>query len=200
MASSDTLLIWHARDAQLYTHPTYSPSNVVRNLHPLIEFTDSRAVFGHNVAFFEGIMPRHYSGGPLILRLMWIAKVETAGNVYWGVHFERQDPSKDADDNNTYGGVGWLAPCGWLVYTDVYFAMATLPAGLSPGEHLRLTLVRNRQHELDTMASPAQVLSVTVREPNAAVELESQFSAQFPIDPIRVSALRPVPLLPQDAG
>jgi hypothetical protein len=50
------------------------------------------------------------------------------------------------------------------------------------------------------MASPAQVLSVTVREPNAAVELESQFSAQFPIDPIRVSALRPVPLLPQDAG
>jgi len=155
------------------------------------------------------MMPRHYSGGPLIVRIMWIAKTESPGNVFWAAQFERQDATKDIDDSNFYVAVGWLGPCGNLVYTDIYFQTAWLPAGMAAGEHLRLNVSRYRHDTVnDTLNVPVQVLAVTVREANPTVELEAQFDKQFPLPALRVvevdgppvAAPVPPPGLSQDAS
>jgi len=174
----------------LYPHSVHSPRFVTRNQHHMmVEFSDDRSVSGHRLVFLSAMMPRHYSGGPLIVRIMWMAKTESPGNMYWAGYFERHDATKDMDDYNFYGGVGWVGPCGNLVYTDLYYSLATLPAGMLPGEHLRMYLNRFRQDTVnDTLNVPAQLLAVTVREANPTVEREDQFDRQFPL-----AALQKIP-------
>ena len=94
MASGDTLIIFTA----LHNEPPASNYATLdlRNQHPILNFDDTTS----ESAVFTGIMPSHYAGGGVEVKIHWSA-VATSGDVDWDAAFERigdQQLDVDADD------------------------------------------------------------------------------------------------------
>jgi hypothetical protein len=81
MASGNTLLTFDPRDASL---PAANLATFdVRNNHPVLDFALN------DVAYFEGIMPRHYAGGGVTIHLHFAMSSASSGTIRLQTDFER---------------------------------------------------------------------------------------------------------------
>ena len=93
MASGDTLVVFNALGAE---QPSSSyATHDVRNARPCLDFDAA----SDESAVFTGVLPRHYDGGGITVRLCWASAGDaTSGNCIWNSAFERIiDDTTDAD-------------------------------------------------------------------------------------------------------
>jgi hypothetical protein len=163
MASGNTLLSFSATanhpPASAYATPD------TRNSHPVLDFdagTDESAIFG-------SVLPRHYAGGGITVRLGWAASSATSGDVVWNVAIERIDDEGldiDADGFAAAQAATATAPgtSGEVQYTDITFTDGAQMDSLAAGESFRLKITRDADNGSDTMAGDAELLTVEIRE------------------------------------
>jgi hypothetical protein len=118
---------------------------------------------------FEGVLPRHYAGGGLTLRLFWGASTATSGNVKWNAQVERQEDEGtdlDADSFATAQTATAAAPgtSGALQYTDIAFTSGAQMDSLAAGEAFRLRVTRDAADAADTMLGDAELYRLELRE------------------------------------
>ena len=162
MATGDTLLEFFPRS---FEPPASNPATpAARNAHPLLEFDDSTG----ESAVWTGVLPRHYRGGGLTVRIHYAMKTAVAGTTDWDMAFERigeaqQDIDSDgfaaaqsADDNTV------PATCGHVGVAEITFADGDEIDNILAGELFRTKLTRDAAS--DDAAGDAQVLAVEIKE------------------------------------
>lgn len=169
MASGNTLIIFTPTG---YEPPATSYATFdVRNGHPVLDF-DAAA---DESALWSGVMPRHYAGGGVTVRLVWAATSATSGDCRWGVAFERlADADTQADDldtdsfatANTAGATAPGTSAGRLQYTDIAFANGSEMDSIAVGEAFRIKVYRDADGTsgTDDMAGDAELLVVEIKE------------------------------------
>ena len=162
MASGDTLDRFSPRTFEPAASNPATPAG--RNAHPVLEFDDTAG----ESAVWTSIMPRHYRGGGLTVRVHFAMKTATSGTVDWDVCFERigegqQDIDEDgfaaaqsADDNTV------PATCGHVAVAEITLSDGAQIDGILAGELFRTKLTRDAAS--DDAAGDAQVLAVEVKE------------------------------------
>lgn len=165
MASGDTLLIFGATDNQ---PPASAYATLdTRNGHPVLDFdgaTDEEAVFG-------AVLPRHYAGGGLTVRVFAMATSATSGTMRWQAAIERHQASTDdldADSFAAFQSAGVSAPgtSGHVVTADIAFTSGAQMDSLAAGESFRLKIRRDADGTsgTDDIATDCELLRVEVRE------------------------------------
>lgn len=165
MASGNTLIAFGALDNE---PPTSNYATLdTRNAQPCLDFdpsTDESAVF-------SGVLPRHYAGGGLTVRIYWAATSATSGTCRWNAAIERQDASGqdlDSDSFATAQAAGGSAPgtSGALLYTEITFTSGAQMDSLAAGERFRLKITRDADGTggTDDMTGDAEVFAVEVKE------------------------------------
>jgi hypothetical protein len=131
--------------------------------HCMAAFDDGLAQW----SYFNVVMPRFYSGGPLAIRLAWTSAQEMAPKaVVWAVFLERL-VGIDLDADYITGTYGYAAAyaAGWHPHTVVFSdAFPASPPGLWHGERFRVAVARDGAHAYDTMLGEAHLHSVEIRE------------------------------------
>jgi hypothetical protein len=138
-----------------------------RNAQPCLDFdagTDESAVF-------SGVLPRHYAGGGLTVRLFWAATSATSGTCQWAVAIERAaDEGQDLDSDGFAAAqqAGGSAPAtsGMLQYTDIDFDDGSEMDSLAAGERFRLKVTRDADgtNGTDDMTGDAELFAVEIIE------------------------------------
>lgn len=82
MASGNTLVQWDPRGAFFPT--TNFPQLSTRNTHPILKFDTTT----QETAFFQAVMPKHYSAGNIVVKVVWSAATATSGTIGWDATFE----------------------------------------------------------------------------------------------------------------
>jgi hypothetical protein len=136
-----------------------------RNSHLVIEYDDTTA----QSALFGSILPRNYSGNGITVTIVWMAKTAVAGNVMWGVSFERHQSGVtdlNADSFAAERTAVGAAPgtTGFPQYTAIAFTDGAQINSIAAGESYRLKLRRVAADGADTMVGNAEALRVEVRE------------------------------------
>jgi hypothetical protein len=163
MASGDTLLIFTA----LHNEPPASnPATLdLRNAHPCLDFdgsTDEEAVF-------RGIMPQHYAGGGVTVKLHIRYTSATSGNGYFQAAFENCDgldidadsfaafQGADADPNGTSG----ISTICSIAFTD-----GAQMDSVGVGDEFRLKIHRDADGSAgtDDVTTDAELYAVEIRE------------------------------------
>lgn len=139
----------------------------LRNLHPVLDFdgsTDEEAVF-------SGVLPRHYAGGGLTVRVFAAFTSATTGSCRWQGAIERIDASSldiDADSFTSFQSVGVSAPgtSGQVITGDIAFTSGANMDSLAAGEAFRLKIRRDADGTsgTDDIATDAELLAVEIRE------------------------------------
>jgi hypothetical protein len=94
MASGDTLLVWDATAAKTPSSNFATPDT--RNNHAVDDFDDTN----DETVYFEGVMPRNYSGGGVTAYLHYAMTSATSGKVRLEGAFERiGDGQQDIDSD-----------------------------------------------------------------------------------------------------
>jgi len=162
MASGDTLITFFPRSFEPPASNAATPA--VRNAHPVLEFDDAAG----ESAVWTGIMPRHYRGSGLTVRVHFAMKTAITGTVDWDVAFERigegqQDIDEDgfaaaqsADDNMVPG------TCGHVGVAEIAFTDGAQMDDIAAGDLFRMKLTRDAAS--DDAAGDAEVLAVEVKE------------------------------------
>lgn len=165
MAAGDTLRSWEAIEAR---SPAANAATLdERNIFLVLDFdatTDETAYFG-------GVMPRHYSGGAVVVTLVWAPTSATSGTARWEAAFERHDDGVfdlDVDSFAATQSAGGTAPgtsAGRVRYTSITFSAAQID-GLVAGESFRLLVRRDADGTTgtDDMAGDAELVRVEMRE------------------------------------
>ena len=162
MASGDTLAVFTPQHNQ---PPSSGFATLdIRNDHPVLDFDAAAS----EDAIFGGVLPRHYGGGGIKARVVWMASSATTLEARWEGSFERHQDDAfdlDADGFATEQIVEPTAPSasGEVSYDDITFTNAQID-GLLVGESFRFRLRRNGGHANDDMAGDAELLRVELRE------------------------------------
>jgi hypothetical protein len=165
MASGNTLISFGPLDNE---PPSSNYATIdTRNLQPCLDFdasTDESAVF-------SGVLPRHYAGGGITIRLFWAGSTATSGTCRWDVSIERQaDEGQDLDSDGFAAAqsAGGTAPgtSGALQYTDIAFTDGAQMDSLAVGERFRLKVTRDADGSggTDDMTGDAELFGVEIRE------------------------------------
>jgi len=165
MASGNTLISFGALDNQ---PPTSNFATLdTRNSQPCLDFDAST----DESAIFSGILPRHYAGGGITVRLYWAASTATSGTVRWDVAIERQaDEAQDLDSDGfaSAQSAGGTAPAtsGMLQYTDIAFTDGAQMDSLAVGERFRLKVTRDADGTggTDDATGDAELFAVEIKE------------------------------------
>ena len=134
-----------------------------RNNHPVLSFNDTT----NETVLFAGIVPRNYSGGDLVVTLFWAAATAIAGDVRWGVEFERNNAGGpfdlDVDSFAAQQAMVATAPgtSGFVAATQIQLTQAQAD-NIMPGDPYRLRVERGAASATDTMAGDAQLTRVLV--------------------------------------
>lgn len=163
MASGNSLNQWGPQDG-LPPASNYATLDS-RNNHLVADYDAGT----NETLYFEGFLPRNYSGGGLTVTLVWVASSSTSGNVVWDVAFERhQDGVTDiaSDSFASAQSVTSAAPgtSGIVKYADIAFTNGAQIDDLAAGEHFRISVTRNAASGSDTMTGDADLLGVAIRE------------------------------------
>ncbi len=139
----------------------------LRNIHPVLDFdgsTDEEAVF-------TGVLPRHYAGGGLTVRLFVAFTSATTGTSRWQAAIERIDASGldvDADSFAAFQSAGVAAPgtSGQVVTCDIVFTSGAQMDSLAAGELFRLKVRRDADGTsgTDDITTDAELFGVEIRE------------------------------------
>lgn len=163
MASGNFLCQWGAQD---FVPPASNyPTLDSRNGHLVLDFdagTDESADA-------EAILPAHYAGGGLTLRICWMASSATSGDVVWNAQIERQEDEGtdlDADSFAAAQAVTATAPAtsGAVQYSTITFTSGAQMDSLAAGERFRLRVTRDADNGSDTLVGDVELLSVALIE------------------------------------
>lgn len=163
MATGDTLLTWEA--VQGLPGATVFPALVRRNNHLVLAFDAAT----DEIAYFEGIMPRHYDGGGVTLSLIWAADTATTLEVVWSVGFERHQDDTDDLDADSFATDQTATPttasvAGEPQYTDIAFTNGAQMDSVTVGEHFRIRVTRDANNANDDMTGDAHLIALELRE------------------------------------
>jgi len=132
------------------------------NSHRTFDFDDGLGVVDEQIAF-EGVMPQHYDGDDITVRLFWACAVN-AGDVLWNVFFERIELGVTDITADSYAAAQvqlTTSPgtVGFVATTSITFTQAQADA-IAAGEHFRLLVMRDSNDGSDNAAGDAQLLAV----------------------------------------
>ncbi len=146
------------------TFPTSDAATfTVRNTHRLLAFPAGV----DRSAYFTGVLPEAYGGAGLTVGIEWIAASATAGDVVWGVAFERHGQVLDLDTDSfatektttsTAQSTNGVKRVAEITFTN------TEIDGLLAGEQYRIRVRRVGTNGSDTMSGDAQVAIVTISQ------------------------------------
>jgi hypothetical protein len=165
VASGNTLVVFKpaASSGPAAAYATFA----ARNSHLVLNYDAAT----DESADFEAVLPRHYGGGGITVRLGWMAASATSGSCRWQVQFERHDDESSDLDGDLFASAqsaGGTAPgtTGQVQYTDLAFTDGAQIDSLAAGEGFRLRVTRdaNGTSGTDDMTGDAQLLSVELRE------------------------------------
>lgn len=162
MASGNTLLIFTPLAAE--PPASFAATPDVRNQHPVLDFDDTT----QETALFTGVLPRHYAGGGLTVRVHWAATSATSGTVGWDVAVERiGDGQQDLDADGfasakTIAATDVPATSGLVKITSADLASGDEMDNLAAGEAFRLRL--RRDVAADSAAGDAELLALEIEE------------------------------------
>ena len=130
-----------------------------RNSILKLDFDDTTSESG----VFVGVLPEAAPlGSGLIVRLWWMAKTATSGNVVWGVQFEKTGTDNDADSFDT-AATGTSAANGTSGIETLASITITTVDSLAAGDRFRLKVYRDAANASDTMTGDAELVAVEVR-------------------------------------
>lgn len=163
MASGDLLASF---SALAYEPPSSGyPQIVVRNNHPLLAFDDTT----QETSNWSGIMPPNYGGGNLVVKIMWMGRAATSGNVVWDATFE--DLAAQDQDSDGYAtsqqaaATAASATSGILSTTSITCTAGSAGTdSLAAGDPFRVRVRRVAADAGDTMVGDAQLQLVNVYE------------------------------------
>lgn len=135
-----------------------------RNGHHCLEFdaaTDESAIWSF-------VIPAHYSGGGITVRVYWAGASATTGSIVLMGAWERiDDEGLDVDADSFAADVSgtFAAPgtTGMVQYSEIAFTNSEID-GLLVNELARFRLTRDANNVSDDMSGDAQILAVAVRE------------------------------------
>jgi len=163
MASGDTLAVFGPAANQ---PPAANYAALfVRNGHLVLAFDTTT----QQTAIFAGVMPRNYAGGGLTVTLAWMAATAVAGNIGWGITFERMNPANHDLDIDAWATEQLLAPvtvdatAGKVTVAGVAIvAGAAGTDGIAAGDAFRLRVRRDVAN--DNAAGDAHLISIEIKE------------------------------------
>lgn len=163
MASGNTLNAFTAQSNQppSSTYATFG----VRNNHAILEFDAATS----ETAYFEDVLPSHYSGGGLTVELYWMAATATSGDAVWEVSVERNESAGTDLDSDSFATAQTATTTtsgtsGAINKTTITFTSGAQMDSLAAGEPFRLRVVRNGGSGSDTMTGDAQLSRVHIKE------------------------------------
>lgn len=162
MASGDSLLTFHP----FHNEPPASNYMTLdtRNGHPVLDADDTV----NEDAIFTGVMPQHYAGGGVTVRIGYSMTSATTGDVDLDVAFERigdQQQDVDADgfaavnsvDNTTVPGTS-----GNVDVVSVTFTDGADMDSVAAGELFRIKITRDAAS--DTAAGDLEIHFLAIEE------------------------------------
>ena len=165
MASGDTLVVFTPLHGE--PSPTYFPTFDVRNGHPVLDFADNPA--DDQWIRFTSVLPRHYSGSGITVRIHFAMSSATSGNTVWIAAFERMDAGGiniDSDDFAFSKSVTVAVPSssGQIGIAELTFADGSEIDNLQAGEGFRLQVCREGNNVNDDAVGDAELLLVELKE------------------------------------
>ena len=134
----------------------------LRNDHPVLEFDKDTS----EIAYFESVLSRAYSGGGITVYIHWMSDTATSGGVVWGVSFERENTDLDSDSfasEKTATGTA-SGTCGIVTVTSIAFTDGAEIDSIAVGESYRIKVARKVADGSDDMACDAQLLKIEIKE------------------------------------
>lgn len=139
----------------------------LRNVHPVLDFDGS----ADEEAVFSGVLPRHYAGGGLTVRVFVAFTSATSGSGRIQAAFERIDASSldiDADSFAAFQSVGVTAPgtSGQIITGDIVFTSGANMDSLAAGEAFRLKIRRDADGTsgTDDVTTDMELVAIEIRE------------------------------------
>jgi hypothetical protein len=162
MASGDTLLII---DAVAGRQPTSSYAVWgQRNDQDHYAFDGT----ADESLLFRAIMPQHYAGGGITVRLHWRATSATSGDVIWNTALERQtglDTDADSFATAQAATTTTSGTAGIPTSTTITHTSGAQMDSVVAGDGFRLKVTRDADNGSDTMnATDAELLQLEIRE------------------------------------
>lgn len=165
MASGDTLLVFTASDnvppASAYATPD------TRNGHLVLDFDGA----SDEEAVFHSVLPGHYAGGGLTLRLFVMLTSATSGTMRWQAAVERHQASSDDLDSDSFAsfqsaGVSAPGTSGMVVTVDITFTAGAQMDSLAAGESFRLKIRRDADGTsgTDDITTDAELYAAHLKE------------------------------------
>ena len=162
MASGNVLVQFFPADNE---PPSSNPATPdLRNGHPVLDFDGTT----NESAIFTGVLPPHYSGGGLTVRLGYSMSSAESGDIDWDAEIERiGDQQQDVDsdsfaaansvDNTTVPATSGLVDVVAITFTD-----GSDMDSAAAGEQFRIRITRDAAS--DTGAGDAELHFVEIRE------------------------------------
>ena len=135
----------------------------LRNAHPVLDFD---AATDESVSF-SSILPAHYAGGGLTLKIHWTATSATSGDVVWNGEIEAiSGLDIDADSFATAQAVTGTAngTSGIETVSTITFSSGANMDSLAAGGAFRLRITRDANNGSDTLVGDAEVLYLELLE------------------------------------
>lgn len=98
MASGDSLVLFYPLNTTRVTSGA-TATLLIRNNRPVLRYTSNVQLY----TLFSGVMPQHYGGGGIDVKIHYTSNTSTGGYVTWGGQFRRiGDQQYDLDST-----IGW---------------------------------------------------------------------------------------------
>ncbi len=137
-----------------------------RNSHLVLDFDAST----DEAAVFKGILPSHYSGGGITIKLHYAMTSATSGNIIWQTAIERiGDGQQDIDSDgfataNSSSATAVPATSGHVDILSIAHTSGTQMDSLAVGEGFRLKVNRDADNGSDTATGDAELFAVEIVE------------------------------------
>jgi hypothetical protein len=166
MASGDTLIVW---DTWSNDQPASNfATKDTRNGHRVLDFdgnTDEEAIF-------NGVLPAHYAGGGLTLKVHVAFTSATSGSVRFQADIERIGAAvQDIDSDGftgTFQSAGGTAPgtSGHILILSIPFTSGAQMDSLAAGEAFRLKIRRDADGTsgTDNITSDCELVALELKE------------------------------------
>jgi hypothetical protein len=162
MASGDTLLVFGPLNNE---PPSSNPATLdMRNLHPVLDFDAGT----NESAVFTGVMPQHYDGGGVTVKIHYAMSSATSGDVDWDAAFERIGDQQQDIDSDSFAAVNSQddttvpGTSGLVDVVSITFEDGADMDSVAAGEAFRLKITRDAAN--DTAAGDAELVAVEIQE------------------------------------
>ncbi len=164
MASGNTLCQFFPQDNE---PPSSNYATLdTRNSHLVLDFDAST----DEAAVFKGILPSHYSGGGITIKLHYAMTSATSGNIIWQTAIERIGDGQQAIDSdgfataNSSSATAVPATSGHVDILSIAHTSGAQMDSLAAGEGFRLKVNRDADNGSDTATGDAELFAIEIVE------------------------------------